>query len=75
MVTINTLNEKTTGTQVDYTVNFEGTSHNISGSLIVSSDDIAAAFKNNQGDDVFSGLKNFLLKRLQEESTNALNSK
>lgn len=75
MVTINNITPQSNGTQLEYTVNFEGTNHNLSGALISSQDEFDTAFKDVVNGDVFGGLKKLVLTRLQSEAQNALNAK
>lgn len=74
MVVINNLTPRQDGTQIEYTVNFQGTNHNISGSFVSESDEFATAFKQVINGDVFGGIKNLVLTRLQTEAQNALNA-
>lgn len=75
MVTINNITPQNNGTQLEYTVNFEGTNHNISGSLIATQDEFDTAFKDVVNGDVFGGIKKLVLTRIQSEAQNALNAK
>lgn len=74
MVTINNITPQGNNTQIEYTINFEGTNHNVSGALVSSQDEFDTAFKNVVNGDVFGGLKKLVLTRLQSESQNALNA-
>lgn len=77
MVTINNITPKNlnndSGSQVDYSVNFQGTNHNLTGSFVATEDEIATAFKDVENGDMFAGVKKLVLSRLQTEAQNALN--
>lgn len=75
MVTINNITPKDNGTQIEYTVNFQATNHNINGSFVSTSDEFNTAFKTTENGDVFFGIKQLVLSRIQSEAQNALNSK
>lgn len=73
MVTINNLQTQEDKTvKVEYTINFNGTNHNLYGNFVASPDEIQEAMKNNSGTDPFSGTKEYVLKKLQTEVTNTL---
>lgn len=77
MVTINNITpaQQQGGTQVEYTVNFQATSHNLTGSFVATKDEIDNAFKDIEGEDVFTGVKKLVLTRLETEAQNALGTK
>lgn len=75
MVTINNITPQQSGSQVEYTVNFQATNHNITGSFVATEDEVSSAFKDVENGDVFFGLKKLVLTRLQSEAQNALTSK
>lgn len=75
MVTINNITPQDEGSQIEYTVNFQATNHNVTGNFVATKDEIDNAFKNNTNGDVFFGVKQLVLDRLQTEAQNALNSK
>lgn len=72
MVTINNLTPKTDGTLIEYTINYEGTNHNLTGSFVSTKEEIDDAFKGTEDGNVFKGVKRLVLQRLKDESTNAL---
>lgn len=77
MVTINNITpENLNGkdsTVIDYTVNFEGTNDNVTGTMIATKEDTDNAFK-VPNSDVFFGLKQLVLQRISEESQQALSA-
>ena len=75
MVTINNITPQDNGSQIEYTVNFQGTNHNVTGSFVGTSDEVTDAFKDVSNGDVFAGIKKIVLTRLQTEAQNALNVK
>lgn len=75
MVTINNITPQQNGSQVEYTVNFQATNHNVTGSFVATEDEVSSAFKDVENGDVFFGLKKLVLTRLQSEAQNALTSK
>lgn len=76
MVTINNITpQQNNGSQIEYTVNFQATNHNITGSFVATQDEVDNAFKQQNNGDAFFGLKQLVLTRLQTEATNALGTK
>lgn len=78
MVTINNLSPQTlngqTGTEIDYTVNFEGTPNNVTGTIVASKEDMDNALKNTKDGDFFSGVKVLVLQEIATQAQNALNA-
>lgn len=78
MVTINNLTPQTlngqTGTEIDYTVNFEGTPNNVTGTIVANKEDTDNAFKDIQNGDVFFGIKKLVLQEIATQAQNALNA-
>lgn len=77
MVTINNITPENLngqdGTSIDYTVNFEGTNDNVTGTILATKDDMSNAFK-IQNEDTFFGLKQLVLQRIASEAQQALAS-
>lgn len=75
MVTINNITPQGDNTQVEYTVNFEATNHNLTGSFVATKDEFNDAFKTPVDGDVFGGIKKLVLTRLANEAQSALGTK
>ena len=75
MVTINNITPNNGVSQIEYTVNFQATNHNLTGSFVATQEEVDNAFKDIEAGDVFAGVKKLVLTRLKTEAQNALGTK
>lgn len=75
MVTINNITPNNGVSQIEYTVNFQATNHNLTGSFVATQEEVDNAFKDIEAGDVFEGVKKLVLTRLETEAQNALGTK
>ncbi|QHJ79131.1 MAG: hypothetical protein [Caudoviricetes sp.] len=75
MVTINNITPNNGVSQIEYTVNFQATNHNLTGSFVATQEEVDNAFKDIEAGDVFAGVKKLVLTRLETEAQNALGTK